>query len=172
MASQFNFKVEIEYDKGANDRILKGIEKAFRTCAAELDGRFDEAISGSHWDWPRTSQRGLPGTTVGQLAKAHKAGQGNSVGSPRNIIDSGDLKGSKVMNLQGFAAEWTWSVEYAAAVHDGAVIHPWGNKKAAKVELPARPWTNAVLEGNVAGFSGDKYDFAAEMQKKVGKFLK
>lgn len=172
MAGNFNFKVEVEYDKGASDKILKGIEKAFRTCAAELDGRFDEAMTGSHWDWPRTSQRGLPGTSVGQLAKAHKEGRGTSVGSPRNILDSGDLKGSKVMNMKGFTAEWTWSVEYAAAVHEGARIQPWGNKNAAAVELPARPWTNAVIEGNVTGYNGKQYNFAEEMQKKVAKFLR
>lgn len=172
MANNFNFKVEIDFSPNQSDRIMKGIEKAFRTCAAELDGRFDEAISGSHWTWPRDSLRGLPGTTVGQKAKAAKKGGGNTVGTPRNIIDSGDLKGSKSMSMQGFSAEWTWSVEYAAAVHDGARIQPWGNKNAASVELPARPWTNAVLEGNVAGYNGKQYKFADEMQKKVGKFLK
>lgn len=172
MANNFNFKVDVTFPQGASDRIIKGIEKAFRTCAAELDGRFDEAISGANWDWPRTTQRGLPGTSVGAKAKAHAQGKGNTVSSPRSIVDSGDLKGSKMMDIKGMSAEWTWSVEYAAAVHDGARIYPWGNKSADTVELPARPWTNAVLEGGVTGYKGETYNFADEMQKKVGKFLR
>lgn len=173
MADQFRFRVEVETPTGVSTSIMEGIQKAFRTCAAELDGRFDEAISGANWSWPRTTRRGLPGTTLAQKIKGYNQGKGNDVGSPRSILDSGDLKGSKQMSdIKGFSVEWTWSVEYAAAVHDGAMIYPWGNRNADKVELPARPWTNAVLEGNVANYKGEQYDFPAEMQKKVGKFLK
>ena len=170
-ADQFNFKVEIEFKKGADGAIMKAVERAFKVCASELDGRFDEAIKGSHWDWPRETRRGLPGSTVGQKAKAYGEGKGNVVGSPRNIVDSGDLASRKMMNIKGLAAEWSWGIEYAAAVHDGAMIHPWGND-AYYVELPGRPWTTAVLEGGVANYSGPTYNFADEMQKKVGKFLK
>ena len=171
MSDQFSFKVDIEAPKQANKVIFAAVEKAFRTCAAELDGRFDAAISQSVWDWPRDTQRGLGGSSLAAKAKAAKAGKGNTVGTPRNIVDSGDLKSRKMMNINGLSAEWSWNIDYAAAVHDGARINPWGNKNVT-VTLPARPWTNAVLEGGVANYNGDTYDFATEMQKKLGKFLK
>ena len=51
-----------------------------------------------------------------------------------------------------FQATFTWSANYATAVHEGAMIYPWGNRNARRVQLPARPWTRAVLgQENVSG---------------------
>lgn len=102
----------------------------------ELFAAFQASFDGKAWDWPRETQR-----TVG------------TVGSPRNIIDTGNLRQTGSWQMTGpYQATFKWSAQYATAVHEGASIYPWGNRNAARVQLPARPWTRAVLgQENVSG---------------------
>lgn len=169
MPNNFKFKIDIQIPPAATAKLQAATEKAFRQVASELDGRFQDAISSAVWPWPRPTKRGLSGSTLGEKAKAWKKASFNT-GSPRSIVDSGDLKASHTFTINGLSAEYVWTTEYAAAVHDGARIHPWGDPKNGTVELPARPWTTAVLKGGT-GASVPVYDFASELSKRIPKFL-
>ena len=74
-------------------------------------------------------------------------------GLPSNTIDTGNLRQTGSWEMVGpYQAVFKWSAQYATAVHEGATIRPWGNRNAAPVRLPARPWTRAVLgQENVSG---------------------
>lgn len=169
MANNFKLDLKVEIPANAGQLLKKASEDAMKVVAAELDGRFTDAMSQSVWAWPRQSKRGTQGITLSETARKWKNASFDT-GSPRSIVDSGELKASKVYNLAGTQANWVWSTEYAAAVHDGALIHPWGNLKAAKVQLPARPWTEAVLFGHPS-YSGEVYDYANRFTQELNKRL-
>ena len=90
------------------------------------------------------------------------------VGSPRSIVDSGDLKQSRdfQLNRAGLVANWSWNVDYAAAVHEGAYINPFGNTSKT-VQLPARPWTEAVLQGNTVAQGIEVYPVSENLKKAI-----
>ena len=71
--------------------------------------------------------------------------QGTPVSSPRNIVDTGLLRASGYMTVNGTMATFRFTLNYATAVHNGAFIYPWGNKNAARVYLPPRPFVTAPL---------------------------
>lgn len=106
----------------------------------ELNGRFQDAIGRiADWNWPRDTVRWR---TRGKK----RMGKGVVIpAGPRNIKEWGTLQRSNTGPIiRGLEVEFRWPVPYATAVHEGARIYPWGNKKR-KVTLPARPWTSAVL---------------------------
>lgn len=111
-------------------------QRATEIVMGELFAAFQQSFTAQAWDWPRETKR-----TAG------------TVGSPRNIIDTGSLRQSGTWQMTGpYQATFKWSANYATAVHEGALIYPWGNRNAARVQLPARPWTRAVLgQENVSG---------------------
>ena len=171
MANNFNLKIDIDLAAaaGSSKAFQDAAKQAMKETAAELDGRFDDAISGAYWPWPRASKRGLSGSTVGERAKSWAA-KGFNTSTPRSIVDSGELKQSKNFKLNGLEASWTWTANYAAAVHEGARIHPWGDPKNGTVNLPGRPWTDAVLVGGTAG-NVPVFDFTTEFSKRLSRRL-
>jgi phage gpG-like protein len=70
----------------------------------------------------------------------------------RDIVDTGKLKNSLKLTATFNQTKVSWQVQYrtpyAAFVHYGGVIKPYGNKNARDVLIPARPWVQAVLEGS------------------------
>lgn len=154
-----------------NAVLQAAVEKAFMQATAELTGRFDAAISGNHWPWPRQSKRFGGGSSLSDVAKQWKMSSFNT-GSPRSIVDSGDLKQSRdfVLNKSGLVAKWNWGVDYAAAVHEGAYIHPFGDKSRS-VQLPARPWTTAVLQGGTVAQGIEVYPLSENLKAYITKFL-
>lgn len=143
MANRFQFEINIEIPSGAAAAFSKAAQQALKQTAAELDGRFDDAISSKVWPWPFPDSNGKS--------------------SPRSIVDSGDLKQSKSYSLSGLEASWTWSINYAAAVHEGAKL--WNG-----AILPARPWTDAVLEGGTSA-KVPVYDFTGILSKRITDIL-
>ena len=102
-------------------RAEQAAQKAARIVLAELFGRFQASLAASVWQWPRVSRR-----TSG------------TAGTIRNIIDTGNLRASGHFQYTGkFYALYSWSANYATAVHEGARLANGGL-------LPARPWTAAV----------------------------
>ena len=89
-----------------------------------------------------------------------------NTGTPRSIVDSGDLKQSKSFKLAGMQASWVWTANYAAAVHEGAYINPFGNTSKT-VQLPARPWTEAVLQGNTVAQGIEVYPVSENLKKAI-----
>lgn len=170
MGQNFNFSIKAEIGGNPGAALKKAAIAAMKTTAAELDGRFTDAISQAVWPWPRESKRGVGGSTVGERAKQW-ANKSFNTGTPRSIVDSGELKQSKVFNVNGLKAEWMWTANYAAAIHEGARIHPWGNPKNGTVNLPARPWTDAVLVGGTSA-SIPVFDFTEVLTKNIQKNLR
>ena len=96
---------------------------ALKEIVPVLDRQFTEEIQTVEWGWPGTTKRK----------------NGNTVSSPRDIIDTGDLMRSQQnQKIDNFTWRWTWDVEYSKIVHNGAVLKQGGN-------YPARPWTQTAL---------------------------
>lgn len=79
-----------------------------------------------------------------------------------DIIDTGALKKSlKIVAASDGDIYIFYNEEYAAIVHYGGYIHPYGNPEI-KVYMPARPWISSVLEG---GGPVSRYDFEGVYQR-------
>lgn len=111
---------------GGNElRQLRGINvRTFERAMDWADADFDQQMASEKWDWPNKTRR--------------KNGQ--IVGSPRDIIDTGALLQSKRREqVSNSVVEFIWDDEVAEGVHDGMVTK--SNKR-----LPARPWTEPTLD--------------------------
>jgi phage gpG-like protein len=77
----------------------------------------------------------------------------------RDIIDTGKLKNSlkltAVFSQTKVSFQIQYRTPYAAFVHYGGVIKPYGNKNARDVLIPARPWVQAIVEGS---YGQEKFD--------------
>lgn len=169
MANNFKLDIKIDLPQGGNDFLQAASQKALKTVGGELDARFRDAMASKVWTWPRQSKRGVGGITLSEIAKRWQSASFNT-GSPRSVNDTGNLAASSsgpiFKGSEGI--EWIWTADYAAFVHDGAWIHPWGNMRASKVLLPARPWTEAVLFGH-PHYSGEVYDLANRIADEIQK---
>ena len=113
------------FESGTQPRELrrivgKALHEALKDTAKKLDAEFQDQITTSKWNWPndtlRKNKQFIP--------------KGN-----RDIVDMGDLRDSQThRQVNQFAIEWTWNVDYSAIVHNGAALKGGG-------EYPAREWT-------------------------------
>ena len=160
--------VSFEITEDISGVLRKATEDAFAQVAGELTGRFDDAVSGAYWPWPRITPRFGGSRSLSDAARQWNDALGSGVGSPRSIVDSGALKQSRNFELDrvNLTAEWSWNVDYAAAVHEGAYINPFGNKNKV-VQLPARPGTQAVIEGGTVATGIPVYPVAANLKKYI-----
>lgn len=114
----------------------KALLQKQRTAFAVANKDLEEAIVGQIaspiWNWP--------GETVRQ--------NGAVAGSPRNIIDSGDLLGSYRVEKRGpNAYSHGFAVPYALAVHNGAVLRNGGVITARPfTEVPARDFPQMFVD--------------------------
>ncbi len=106
-------------------------EAAARATATDLNARFQDAIGAEVWAWPRKTIRYR---RKGKGKRKKKAGI--EVGSPRNIVDSGDLRRSNKLEIDGLKVRFSWTEPYAVFAHEG------GRDTSI---YPARPWTSAVI---------------------------
>lgn len=127
-------KINIDLNK-----LNSAINKAFDIVVEAQGEAFQEAIASDRWEWPRETLR------------QNK----DLVGSPRDIVDTGELYDSLVISRTSNAADYTWEADYAAIVHDGATTKNG-------TELPARPWTKIGLE---------ECDAVGIMQQQLNKLL-
>jgi hypothetical protein len=123
----------IEVDTGDLERLAtEAGKKSARAVLLELKGRYQASFNKRVWDWPRETARG------GSFRRDGTRTKGKVVGSPRNIIDKGELRKSlRFTFIDAFTAEYRWTASYATAVHQGARLRNG-------TLLPARPWTGAV----------------------------
>lgn len=74
-----------------------------------------------------------------------------------DIIDTGELRNSSNISITGSSGRSkisiSYDVPYAALVHYGGYIVPWGNSRAKRIYLPPRPWVADVLGGHFSGFN-------------------
>lgn len=129
--------INVRVTSNLSSKARDAARRATEIVMGELYAAFQQSFTAKAWDWPRETQRTA----------------GAPVGSPRNIIDTGNLRQSGSYQMTGpYQATFKWSAQYATAVHEGAYIFPWGNRDAERIYLPPRPWTRAVLgKEEVAG---------------------
>lgn len=103
--------------------IEDALVEAFAVTNEMAKAQFDRAIE-SHWyPWPRVTKR-----------------RRGEAGSPRNIVDMGQLLGSHVGNkVSPTVYAHFWTAEYALYVHEGARL-------SNGTVLPARRWTEEAFK--------------------------
>lgn len=67
--------------------------------------------------------------------------------SGKDIIDTGQLKNSLTVTATASGISIKYAAPYAAIVHYGGYIVPYGNPSLSKVYIPPRPWVTSVIEG-------------------------
>jgi len=177
MAKLVQTTIEFQLEGDPVESLLNAARTGFAQVATELVARFDDSLSGDYWSWPGETPRfgSSSGVSLAEAANNYRTwatGKGNGkapqsvAGSPRNIVDSGDLKQSRQFdfNRQSMIAKYSWNTSYAAAVYFGATIHPFQNKNKT-VTTPGRPWVAAVLEGGAS--SVPVYPVAANLKKFI-----
>jgi phage gpG-like protein len=107
--------------KELNDRL----DRAFRETAQDFAKAQIAEIESVKWGWN--------GITIRQ--------NGEVVFTPRNIVDTGQLRDSLSLELRQNVAKYRYSVPYAAIVHEGGVTST-GNI------YPARPWIDTAIESD------------------------
>lgn len=72
-------------------------------------------------------------------------------GNPRDIVYTGKLRESKTLSIKYAKTMATMTIAYktpyAALMYYGGYVQPYGNKSAATVLVPGRPWVEAILNG-------------------------
>jgi hypothetical protein len=95
--------------RSLSEQFRDDMNRALKRTGDWLEQRFGEEMSEPKWDWP-------------------------SEPSPRDIVDSGRLRASMQRDSRPGSETFSWPMEYAAQVHEGAVLRN-GRR------LPGRPWT-------------------------------
>lgn len=108
------------------------LARAFERYTQRLEAQFTKEIGTKQFSWP-TSYK----TTRGSYNRKGKGRE--SVGSPRDIVDSGALRQSIQRSQQGtFAYRFSWNVDYSAYVLKGY-------RTKAGNQMPARDWISPAL---------------------------
>lgn len=140
-------KLEVSKGKAAAEKaIFNGLRSGVIYVQRDLKVALDKSIA-SQWTWYR--------------------------GGSRDIIDTGRLKSSlnmtnTVSNTKA-TIKGNYNTPYAAFVHYGGVMKPYGNRNAADVVIPARPWVKGVLTGT---YGQEKINVKALMNKAIAEAWK
>lgn len=119
--------IKVTVNTNMQARAEAAAKQAAEALAGELFASMQQSFTAKAWEWPGTTERG----------------GGSTVGSPRNIIDVGNLRQSGSYRMVGpYKAEFRWSAAYATAVHEG---YRRFRADGSASSWPARPWTDAVL---------------------------
>jgi phage gpG-like protein len=121
-----NIKVRLRNSSGnIGERLAKDLNRSPAELEVILDRVLRDAISANIW----------------------RTRNGES-----DIIDSGRLLASQEVNYASSGITINYNVPYAALVHYGGYILPYGNKNARPVYIPPRPWVTDVINGQFNGF--------------------
>jgi phage gpG-like protein len=123
-------------------RLIQGLNSSRSLIAEKLKDALDQALESSVW-----------------------SGGGRE---DSDLVDSGRLKnsGSVVATEKGISIRY--DAPYAALIHYGGYILPYGNKSTEKVYIPPRPWIQSVIRG---GGPVPQFDFAAVMREALRRVL-
>lgn len=119
-------------------RNLNISDKLLRKLEGVVDAALTDAISTAQW-------KAYDGTTV-------------------DIVDTGALRDSQKVQVQGNSLVITYDVPYANLVHFGGYVIPYGNSFADRVFIPARPWTSIITDGTL--------DLNAIMAEEITKLFR
>ena len=121
--------------RAMNSALVAGTLKASAYVQRDLKEALNNAVESTTWQWNAVTKRQ----------------NGQTVSSPRDIVDTGALRRSLSIAEKNLKTKTTleikYSVPYAALVHYGGAVRPYGNKNANTVLIPARPWIEATLKG-------------------------
>jgi hypothetical protein len=114
----------------------RGINRASQRIAVDLKAALDAALRSNVWPTPS---------------------------GPADIYETGELLASGSVTFDGTGITIAYDAPYAALVHYGGYINPYGNANS-RVYLPPRPWVEAVLNG-----SGPvpRFDFASYYLQEI-----
>lgn len=108
----------------AKARMVKAHQAGVAALEKALGAALDQAMK-TNWPWPR--------------------------GGPRDIVETGALLRSRKIKTQYLQTKAVIGIQYtspyAALMYYGGLIQPYGNRNAASVLIPARPWIEAILQG-------------------------
>lgn len=115
--------------QNAEEKVLKGIcQRTFEASMDWADKDFDQQMLDEKWTWQNNDPQNRTRRKNGQV-----------VGTPRDIVDTGSLHQSKKRNpINGSITEFVWEDEVAELVHNGGTLKNGG-------AYPARPWTEPTL---------------------------
>lgn len=100
------------------------------------------------------------------LPVAMQSGSWGFRGGSSDIVDTGELMKSMQVTVGSTGITVTYNEPYAALIHYGGYIQPYGNKDAKPVYLPPRPWIDAVLGG---GGPVEAIDYYSIYQKALNQ---
>ena len=119
------------------------LRRGGETLALALKRAMDKNVTDMIWQWSYT------GSPRYRSYDPDSFPSENNQEGLRDIVDTGKLLNSNrvkyAVSKTGLTIRMYNNADYARFVHFGAYIHPWGNKQAAKVYLPARPWLYASI---------------------------
>jgi phage gpG-like protein len=115
----------------------------------------------------RASQR-IVADLKDALSSALRSGVWPTLGGTADIYDTGELLASGSVTFSDDSITVAYDAPYAALVHYGGYINPYGNT-ASKVYLPPRPWVDSVLRGGgpVSQFDFQSY-YLQELRSEFG----
>lgn len=85
----------------------------------------------------------------------------------RDIVDTGELRDSLVFERDADGISFFYTAPYAAFVHNGGYIQPYGNANLDAVYVPGRPWVDAVMQGGGPVPSVDLDDLYGDAIKRA-----
>ena len=146
-------KVKATTDKKARaaalSALVKGVQQGSARIESYLPTLLNKALEADVWSWPRTTLRQ----------------NGTTAGTTRDIVDTGRLRDSLKVTTKFLKTKTTFSIAYsapyAALVHEGGYILPYGDSFKNPMYIPGRPWISAVLDGGVSGI--ESIDLSTEM---------
>ena len=154
MKFKFSQKLEIKMPKiegkaetkkmqmAVNKAITRGAQKGATYVEKSLRIALDNSVT-SQWAWIEGS---------------------------RDIVDTGRLKGAleikTIFSKTKVGFQVSYNTPYAAFVHYGGMIKPYGNQNARDVLIPARPWIQAVFDGS---HGQPKFDLMAPFDQGISE---
>jgi hypothetical protein len=121
-----NIRIKVKLDEQAIAKLNEKLTQAFQETVEVYAEQCKAEIQDPKWEWPRQTKRS----------------NGEVVGSPRDILDTGELLESQqdpIFSEDGNAATIVWTADHAGVVHEGEA----GTDRTIK---PARPWTETAAE--------------------------
>jgi len=143
------------------DAFVVGSLRGSSQVERELPTKLSEAMASSVWGpfSPKYPYYRKNGELVG--------------GGNRDLIDTGRLHDSLKLKTSFMATKTVTQIEYtapyAALVHYGGAIQPYGNPNLPTVLLPGRPWITSLLAG---GGPIEQYNINAIYEKAIQESFK
>ncbi len=164
--SDFSAKLKIEspdlrrkgnLEKGYRTALVKALSSSTRKVENQVKEAINTNMTSSIWAWPRDTERQ----------------SGRTVGSPRDIIDTGNLLSKNYVRItyttRGASIIVGNNSPYAGIVHFGGYILPYGDRSKRPVFIPGRPWIGVALGTATVSTGGITVDWRAEIQKALVK---